>query len=350
MEKHARKQIMERLTAPDTCYLLGAGCSKCAGKPLIDGLTKSVMADADCELSTLFKTLKTVDSRRPTVEDLINCLLRYGDFLAISDAAITNIDTRQIEKWIRYIRKTIVKIIADDWTSSEYHRRCFSRLKQSNRPRDIFSLNYDTVIESSLDGECLSYTDGFRGSNWAWFDPEVFDESSTSFRIFKLHGSVNWIRDEGQIIRRTAKRQDKPVLVYPSEQKYIETKFGIYEELMMKFRNRLRKKKQNNCLVTLGYSFNDAHINEAICDSVVARDSYLTVIAFIGPESDLAQQTARINSLAERCDSRFNAFIGGEKEGEMIGQLISTPASQHVLGAELWQFEHFVDLLDGGVL
>ena len=315
MEKRARKQIMERLTAPDTCYLLGAGCSKCAEKPLIYGLTKSVMEKADCELSALFKTLKTVDDREPTVEDLINCLLRYGDILAMSATKIVNIDTRQIEEWIHYIRKTIVDAIADDWKPSEYHRRFFSRLKQPNRQRDIFSLNYDTVIESSLDDGCLSYVDGFRGSNWAWFDPEVFDESGSSFRIFKLHGSVNWIRDDHQVIRRAANYQNEPVVVYPSEQKYIETKFGIYEELMMMFRDRLRMKKQNNCLVTLGYSFNDTHINEAICDSVVARGSNLTVVAFIGPDDNLAKQTARINRIADRCDSRFVNIHEGRPRG-----------------------------------
>ena len=348
MDKHARKQIMEWLTPENACYLLGAGCSRCAEKPLIYGLTDSILEQADSELSALFETLKTVDDRKPTVEDLINCLLRYGDVLAISDTEIPNIDTRKIDKWIHYIRKMIVETIADDWEPSEYHCRFFSRLKQSNRQRDIFSLNYDTVIESSLDEKCLSYVDGFRGSNWAWFDPEVFDESSSSFRIFKLHGSVNWVRDDGGVIRRATECQDRPVVVYPSEQKYIETKFGIYEALMMKFRDRLRMNKQNNCLVTLGYSFNDAHINEAICDSVVARDSNLTVIAFIGPDKNLANQVSRIDGLAKRCESRFNAFIGNRQEGKQIGQLISSPADEHVLDAELWKFEHFVDLIDGG--
>ena len=348
MEKHARKQIMERLTAPDTCYLLGAGCSKCADKPLIRELTRSVLEKADHELSALFKTLKRVNDRNPTVEDLINCLLRYRDVLTISDTEITDLDTDKIDKWIQEIRRKIVATIEDDWIPSEYHRRFFSRLKLSNRHRDIFSLNYDTVIESSLDDERLSYIDGFRGSNWAWFDPQVFEESNSSFRIFKLHGSVNWIRDKQEVIRRTAKRQDDPIVVYPSEQKYIETKFGIYEELMMQFRNRLRKNKQNNCLVTLGYSFNDAHINEAICDSIVARGSYLTVIAFIGPDGKSSDQYARIEELAAKCDSRFNAFIGDGEQGKFIGQFISKSSEQNVLDAGLWQYENFVNLIDGG--
>ena len=178
--------------------------------------------------------------------------------------------------------------------------------------RDIFSLNYDTILEASLDDLRVPYADGFRGANRAWFDDEIFDEKHTvAYRLFKLHGSVNWIRGADGHIRRVSHRtDDEPAVVYPSEQKYIQTQYGVYETLMGRCRGRLRSERMNNYLVVLGYSFNDEHINEAICDSVNVRGNNLTVVSFVGPEDNTDAQDERLRALEARCDSRFNAFVG----------------------------------------
>ena len=349
MEKHARKQIMEWLTAPETCYLFGAGCSKCANKPLIDELTQLVLNDVDDELVELFKTLRSVNDRAPTIEDLMNHLLQYRNILTTSNTSLGNITIKDIDRWIPSLKRNIVEKISDDWKPSCYHVRFFSRLGKPHGYRDIFSLNYDTVIEASLDYICILYIDGFQGTNLGWFDAEIFEDNSAKFRIFKLHGSINWIRDETERVRRTNSIGSEPVVVYPSERKYIETQFGVYETLMSRFRSNLRTPKQNTYLITLGYSFNDDHINEAIHDSINAPDSFLTVIAFIGPEQDLRKQVCRIQDFATRCDSRFNAFIGKSSEGLSIGNVVSEEVQEEILKAELWMFENFVALIDGGV-
>ena len=50
-----REKISEWLTGNDTCFLLGAGCSMCAGKPLIGKLTENVLNDADAKLKEWIK-------------------------------------------------------------------------------------------------------------------------------------------------------------------------------------------------------------------------------------------------------------------------------------------------------
>ena len=47
-----REQISQWLTGNDTCFLLGAGCSMCAGKPLIGKLTENVLQNADDKLKS----------------------------------------------------------------------------------------------------------------------------------------------------------------------------------------------------------------------------------------------------------------------------------------------------------
>jgi hypothetical protein len=44
MSSETKERVLQRLTGSDTCFLIGAGCSRCAGKPLIGELTAKVLA------------------------------------------------------------------------------------------------------------------------------------------------------------------------------------------------------------------------------------------------------------------------------------------------------------------
>lgn len=354
MTNQLREQVTQWLTGPDTCFLLGAGCSVCAGKPMIGELTKSVLKEANEKLADQFNELEAVGSRPPTIEDLINYLLRYRDILkTLKSSERHPVSVAEIDRWLAYIRSKVVDEVADDWRPNEHHQRFLKRLRgrSQRRPRDIFSLNYDTILEASLDALRIPYVDGFRGTNRAWFDPEVFDDAQSYYRLFKLHGSINWSRDESGHVRRgrnaNADAPSEPVVVYPSEQKYLQTQYGVYETLMGRFRERIREPGVNNCLVVLGYSFNDEHINEAICDAVTARASNLTVISFIGPNQDRVTQRNRIEAISERCDARFNAFIGSGEAGYFIGTAVEKEMARAILVAELWRFEKLTTFLAG---
>ena len=72
-----KERVLQWLTGSDTCFLIGAGCSRCAGKPLIGELTTKVLANVDASIKTEFDGLKGVGTRPPTIEDLINYLVRY---------------------------------------------------------------------------------------------------------------------------------------------------------------------------------------------------------------------------------------------------------------------------------
>lgn len=351
MASNVREQLMEWITGADTCFLIGAGCSKSAGKPLIGELTDLVMERADQDLSMQFQKLRPTSARPATIEDLMNYLVRYWGILStIADDGSHPITKTQIERWLTYIKKEIVRNVADDWETSSCHQLFLQRLCNQREPRDIFSLNYDTILEASLDNLRLSYIDGFRGTNRAWFDADTFDEKTmAAFRIFKLHGSINWTRDDDGHVRRGRNPggENEPIVVYPSEQKYLQTQYGVYETLIGRFRDRLRISRVNNCLVVLGYSFHDEHINEAIYDSIGARGSNLTVVAFVGPEDDRSGQDERLNAFGERCDSRFNAFIGGGETGHVIGNAVDPDAARTILNADFWKFEKLVEFIAG---
>jgi SIR2-like domain len=356
MAGETKERVLQWITNSDTCFLIGAGCSKCAGKPLIEELTATVLTSVNQDIKTRFDELKSLGIRPPTIEDLINYLVRYSLLLKnVRDPATHSITPEWIEDALQVIKKEIVKNIADAWIYSSVHARFLQRVgKWSKASRDIFTLNYDTVFEATLDHLRYSYVDGFRGSRNAWFDQSVFEEKSaigSNFRIHKLHGSVNWIREKTGHVRRVVISSadditDQAVVVYPSEQKYLQTQFGIYETLIGRFRNRLRTPDVNNCLIILGYSFNDEHINEAIIDAVGATGSNLTVIAFIGPSTKADEQQAQLKDIAARCDHRFNAYVGKDF---YVGEALDETESKTLLEEELWKFENLVDYIAGVV-
>lgn len=354
MTTEVRERVLEWLTGTETCFLIGAGCSVCAGKPLIGKLTENVIAKVDASIATEFAGLKGAGTRASTVEDLINYLVRYQSILlTVQDATTHHLQPTWIDTSLEAIKKEIVAEIADTWVASAVHGRFLQRIggTWSHTARDIFTLNYDTVIEATLDHLRCRYVDGFRGSRRGWFDASVFDEGPAGvsyFRVYKLHGSINWLREETGHVRRavvsSAADVTDPVVVYPSEQKYLQTQFGVYETLIGRFRSRLRSASVNNCLVTLGYSFNDEHINEAIVDAVVALGSNLTVIAFIGSDANASGQKLRLEALAARCDKRFNAFVGNDF---YVGDALDNTAATALLNEGLWKFEALVDYVAG---
>lgn len=352
MNSEIRGQISDWLTGEDTCFLFGAGCSICADKPTIRELTEHVLNDADESMITHFKNLQSGTDRSATVEDLITYLVRYQEILkTLLDSSGHGISAEQISKYLEVIKKKIVAKIRDEWRPSSYHKRFLQRLcdMPQRRPRDIFSLNYDTLLEASLDESRIPYTDGFRGTNRAWFDPYIFKESGTQCRLFKLHGSINWVYDEEDQVRRNSSvnQNGEPVVIYPSEQKSEQIQYGVYEILINEFRDRLRRQSVNNCLIVLGYSFNDNHINKAIFDAMMSQGSNLTVIAFVGQEEkDISRQKERFTKFFERCDSRFNAFIGGPR-GCFVGKAFDKESAQIILEAELWQFEKLTTFIAG---
>ena len=354
MANDLREKITEWLTGADTFLLLGSGCSVCAGKPMMRGLTEAVLKDADEGLVSHFQGLKSRPERQATIEDLMNYLVRYREILGtISSTENHSLSMEEIDSWLDGIKRNIVNEIADDWKPSKFHQKFLVRMvgQSLRNPREIFSLNYDTTIEASLDEVRTSYVDGFRGTNRAWFDPSTFDDASTSYRLYKLHGSINWTRDEVGHVRRGRNANedaaDEPVIVYPTEQKYLQTQFGVYETMMSRFRDRLRSTSVNNCLVVLGYSFNDAHVNEAIADAITTGGSNLTVIAFIGPDDNREHQIERMEAFGARCDARFNAFIGDDSDGHFVGCALDEDSAKAVLDAELWRFENLVEFLAG---
>jgi len=348
------KTVLDWIIDANTCFLIGAGCSKCAGKPLIGELTEEVRKALSRPAKAILEDLRGTYGRSATVEDLINHLLQLHKLLSSRKSQEHEDWTpKSIEQEIATIQRAIVEAIGTEWAGSDIHKKFLLRLtdQRARKTCDIFCLNYDTVIEASLEELRLPYTDGFRGAENAYFDPSLYGQipgNGPYFRVFKLHGSINWIRDADETVRRrpaTAVEDRRRAVVYPAEQKYVQTQYGVYETLLSLFRDRLREDRPNNKLVVIGYSFSDEHINVAIEDSILADGSNLTVYGFVGPEENKEEQEKRLREMAARCDDRFNVFIG---QHAYISSSIEPDEWETIKELDLWKFENLVNLMVGG--
>ena len=141
MPGETKERVLQWLTGSDTCFLIGAGCSRCAGKPLIGELTTKVLENLDASIKMEFDGLNGTATRPPTIEDLINYLVRYQSILqTVKDADKHALKPDWIDTSLQAIKKEIVAHIADAWVDSPIHARFLQRVanKWSKTGRDIF--------------------------------------------------------------------------------------------------------------------------------------------------------------------------------------------------------------------
>ncbi len=141
--------------------------------------------------------------------------------------------------------------------------------------QDIFTINYDLVIERFFDENQIGrllFT-GFvpRGPRFYWDFVEGYRWDGGGTNLVKLHGSIDQFVVEDGIEKRQAlpnvgfytKKTFGEMLVYPVHEKYV-TKTP-YFELFSALRQRLSREPL--CIV-IGYSLRDEAVNNAFADAV----------------------------------------------------------------------------------
>jgi hypothetical protein len=169
---------------------------------------------------------------------------------------------------------------------------------QRERPVEIFTTNYDLLIEQALEAYRVPFFDGFIGSDNAFLDLEAMAEDDLPprwARLWKIHGSVNWWIDPKMKIRRSRDKQTgEQLLIYPSHLKYDQSRQMPYTAMLDRLRVFLRS---DQCvLVTCGYSFGDEHINANIAQGLVGNPDAACVALIFNDLTDAPKAV----SLAKR--------------------------------------------------
>ena len=363
----ALNDLDDLLAQSGNVFLLGAGCSKCAGLPLTVELTTKALASAKLDATTK-SILAAIQNQfagaiTANIEDYLSELV---DFLAIAERrelrgatshAVsldgTTYTSIQLKDATEQIKKAIVEVINQEVSMDVHwdfiravHRPMRPGRNSATRPVDYLVLNYDTLIESALALEKLKYADGMSGGNCAWWDYSAFDADGLAARVLKLHGSIDWTELQNDPLpRRIANSCTLPlghnqsVLIWPASTKYRETQRDPYAQLLELARRLLFPQPGTQTVLTIcGYSFGDSHINIEIERALRESCGELTLVVFTGDESPVGELKRLYDDTAVTEQVRIYA-----KNGFFHGSISETSTDD----LPWWKFENITRLLGG---
>lgn len=360
-------KLEELMTQSGRAFLLGAGCSRCAGLPLTAQLTADALAST--ELTPNTKEILTAvqgnftGAKDPNIEDFLSELV---DLLAITDRrSIRSATTKTIElagkaysaellrEAIEQIKRAIAKEIERP-VSIETHWKFVRAVHRPIRPGkssgnqrvDYLILNYDTLIEVSLALEKISFADGLEGGVTGWWNAHTFVQPELAARVLKLHGSIDWSMFPNETLPRRVSKAvngaagvDRQVVIWPASTKYRETQRDPYAQLATLAREVLHPKDgSQRVLAVCGYRFGDSHINIELDCALRESGGRLTVIAFSSDES----LEGTLKKWHEDSAVTEQVLIYG-KRGFWHGKT----AEKSSADLPWWKFENVVRLLGG---
>lgn len=256
------------------------------------------------------------------------------------------------------------------------HRTFLSRMVRSrgaNLPRpQVFTTNYDLVIERALDELGYPYIDGFSGTvdrrlNFAFYGLDfhrvetttqsVLSRAEGALYLHKVHGSLNWrtsnARDRLTGLQSLEVRQslsssndDDLVLIYPTSSKEGDTLAYPYSDLLRLLGDAVQQ--DDTAVIVAGYGFADAHINRILLRTLATNSALNIFVAdpfAVLDDSDWGKlnagaqqkmldelavtpkQTA-IAALARANDSRVAVLTGNCGKFTELAQLMPEPSLQ----------------------
>ena len=198
----------------------------------------------------------------------------------------------------KIIRDEINFLSLDDDISihSELLRRIARRTSRKIRTK-IFTTNYDLCFEYAARQGRYVVIDGFSHTSPQVFDslyftydivqrasnPDSHDYISNVFHLYKLHGSIDWQKNEKTNEIERVKDAEKPILIYPRNTKYELAFEQPYLEMMSAFQSALRQPE--TALLIVGFGFNDNHLAEPIISAIHSNLNLKVVICdpFLAP-------------------------------------------------------------------
>ena len=260
------------------CFFLGAGVGKACGLPDVAALKNSVLDALDHQQRSDLE--QQLENRN--LEEALTRLRRISALLS-GDQTVDGLTATRAEKLDLAICHAIVTALNVDQANTVPVRCLAAWLARANyhHPVELFTINYDLLLEAALERMRAPYFDGFIGTLEARFHAELVEDlprpeadaiPAFFVRLWKLHGSVNWSRTpDGQIVRLGHPVCDaRAAAIFPSDAKYEESRRVPF--LVLQDRLRRALDQPETLMLITGYSFGDDHLNEHIFDAATRRE------------------------------------------------------------------------------
>lgn len=285
---YRQSSLLQQALAPNKmriAFLLGAGCPMSirvdAGggntSPLIPdiaGLTTLVSTTlaADVELGPDYASLLArFGGAAPNIEEILSHLRALLDVVRDGDInGLTLPKLQALDKKICQITADAVGVQLPDGETPYHNLAAWVSGISRAHSVEVFTPNYDLLMEQALESHKVPYFDGFVGAREAFFDlPSMESDTLPSrwARLWKVHGSINWWRTPNHDVVRKSKSDDADrQMIYPSHLKYDQSRRLPYLAMLDRLRDFLGRGQA--ILVCCGYSFADQHLNEVIMNGL----------------------------------------------------------------------------------
>lgn len=264
------------------------------------------------------------------LEDFLSDLLSFEKYVAEGDYPKYEVSKNKIFD-------LIISNTSYDYDESYLKHSAFintvSHLVKTPSKLSIVTTNYDTLIEDAADSIGFTVIDGFTFAHRPQFDSDMFEWNLVKdieniktreleykkniINLLKLHGSLTWERSDKHIFRKEKNNVKKPIMIFPSSNKYMQSYQEPYFELFIKFQELL--KRPNTLLITTGFSFADNHISQMIIQAILHNKSLALLISDynINQENEnwirlqeLMQHNYQIAFLKETMNSDLVDYLG----------------------------------------
>jgi hypothetical protein len=229
-------------------------------------------------------------------------------------------------------------------------------VKKINRssPLEIFTTNYDVLFERAFEASRVPVFDGFVGGHRPFFFPECLDDddllpTSKWVRLWKLHGSVNWLFMGEGASKRIVRSHliESGELILPSYRKYDESRKQPY----MSYMDRLSRvlNSEHALLITCGFSFGDEHINALLyggldnrntaniialwyedlkeTDKIIEAAVQRSNLTVIGPNGGVISGTWGLWRLTQPVDNKTHLFMDSGFDSNALPEDEGSPAA-----------------------
>lgn len=289
-------------------FLLAAGCPRAvkdnAGEPLLPdmaGLSKIIANghDRDAVDSPYRRLISEVGKGGKdigNVEDVLTFIRSMKD-VSIGGGLVRGFTELELNN----LEKEFCDLIADAVNKElpvgeNAYRKLAKWISSIDRsvPVEIFTTNYDLLMEQALEEQYVPFFDGFTGSRSPFFDIHSVQKNDIPpywARLWKLHGSINWKLEGRNIYRVSKDMAGSPELIYPSKLKYDQSRKMPFLAMSDRLTNYLLK--PHAVLIVCGYSFNDEHINDTIINALKVNQSANVIVLMYGK---LADANGNLNS------------------------------------------------------
>ena len=325
MSKHDPVRFASALSAKlatrsrHVCAFIGAGVSRACGLPDVVKLQAHV-------LSTLKKKERLALTNQLEGRNLEAALSRLRRIAALikGDETVDGLTAKESLSLDAAVCQAIIKAldikVAD--LIPVYHLAAWCARADYHLPVELFTVNYDLLLETALEEMRVPYFDGFVGTLHAKFHIELVEGTPGSdeewvpsffVRLWKLHGSVNWAWQDGRQIVRLGQpiTEGNAAAIYPSDTKYEESRRVPFVVLQDRLRRALNQAE--TLLIVAGYSFSDAHLNELLFDAATRRERSEFIVFCYSDIPDVLAQRATITPNLQVVSGR-EAILGGVRE------------------------------------